>query len=243
MADSDQTARIPADEAGTIRRRRALPGSRAAVGGLLVTVAVLGTWYVSGDRGGGPSQQHVVAAVDLAAGHRLTPDDLGVIDVDLPADHRARTFGSPDELVDALTLGPIGAGEILQEGSVGIATASDGAQFSFAVEQDWALAGDITVGDRIDVYATDRDERTDRVLTNVPVHAISARDDLGPGGSGRIVITVGDADADSTGRIIGPMRSSTLTVVRVTHARSAGGPTAAETSVAAPDVDDEEAGR
>lgn len=243
MADSDHRPPMSVAEAGSIRRRRSLPGSRAAVGGLLVTVAVLGTWYVSGDRGGGPSQQHVIAAVDVAAGHRLTADDLTVIAVDLPAGHRTRTFAEPDQLIDAITLGPIGAGEIVQASAVGTTPAEEGAQFSFAVEQDWALAGDITVGDRIDVYATDRDDRTERVLTNVPVHAISARDDLGPGGSGRIVITVGAAAADSTGRIIGPMRSSILTVVRVTHARSAGDPVTIETSTTASGADDEEAGR
>src|SRR5699024_7478777 len=151
MSSPDDIATPPPTEtAGRLRPRRGLPGSRAAVGGLLVTVAVLGTWYLNTDRDDGPIHSHVLTTGDLAAGHRLTQDDLQIVTVDLPAAHRERTFEHLDDLVGAVTLGPIGAGEFVQQGAVGEIDDEPGAQFSFSIEREWALAGSISVGDRID---------------------------------------------------------------------------------------------
>lgn len=186
---------------------------------------MLGTWFLAARRDDGPRHGHVVAVFDLAAGHRISEDDLDVIELDLPAELRRSTFEDPAELVDAVTLGPIGAGEILQQAAVGEADAAVGAQFSFSVEQEWAVAGTVTVGDRIDLYATDGADDVRRVLTNVVVRAVSRPGDGGLTDGGRQTITVGGVDADDLGRVVGTTRTATLTVVRVTDARPPNSPT------------------
>lgn len=218
----------PSGSAGVVGRRRGLPGSRSAVGGLLVTVAMLGTWFMVTGRNDTALQPHVVARVDLPAGRRLDLGDLDIVHLDLPAAQRARTFSDVEQLVDVVTRGPIAEGELIQSGALGSAADGAGVQFSFTIEQEWAVGGAIAVGDQIDLYALGSDDRSIRVLEDVTVHSISGSDGGGLGSTGRQTITVSQPEPGQEGEIISAIRTGTLTVVRVTDRLKSDIPTAAD---------------
>ena len=82
----------------------------------------------------------VVARRDLDPGERLTADDVEVRAVDAAADVAGRSFPDADQLVGAVTLGPVAAGELVQEGSVRLSAAdTSGPEFSFPVDRERAL--------------------------------------------------------------------------------------------------------
>lgn len=214
--------RSSTESAGTVRRRRGLPGSRSAVGGLLVTVAMLGTWFVLTDRHDGTTQRHVIARVDLPAGHRITGADLDLVELDLPPPQSQHTFDDADLLVDSVTRGPVAAGELIQSATIGDPSAEAAVQFSFTIEREWAVGGSIDIGDRIDVYALDANDRAVRVLDDVAVQAVSGGGDGGPADTGRQTITVAETNPDRIGRVLSSIRTGTLTVVRVTDREDPG---------------------
>lgn len=198
-----------------IRPSRGLPSSRAAVGGLLVAVAAIGTWVAATGGGGGDRVGYVVARHDLAPGVELSADDLAVEDADLPEPLRAAAFGDPDELVGAVTRAPIGAGELVQSGSItGAESAATAAEVSFAVDSDWAVAGGLRVGDRIDLYTTADDGSTELILGDVTVRSIGTPDDAF-GTSASQVVTIAIDDPVDFDDAVAAVRTGDLTVVRL----------------------------
>src|SRR5687767_8450186 len=91
-------------EGRTIRRRRPLPGPRAAVGGFLVAVAVVGTFATVSGAGDDHRVPYVVARHDLAVGDRIDADGLTEARLDVPDFLRARAFRSSRRLVGATVL-------------------------------------------------------------------------------------------------------------------------------------------
>lgn len=203
-----------------IRPRRGLPGSRAVVGGLLVAVGALGTWAAITSAGQTDDAHYVVADHLIAPGQRIASDDLRVESMDLPEGVRSSAFTDPGALVDSVALGPIGAGELLQSGSVSSPDDAEAtAQLSFSVETDWAVAGALRVGDVIDVFTTDDRSTTAEtrlVLNDVVVRRISAPDDDGLGADRDQTITVGVTSPDTIEDAVTATRTGTVTVVRVT---------------------------
>lgn len=188
-----------------------------------MVVAVIGTWLAVSGPGGDPAQRYVVARRAMAPGHTVTAADVAVARYDLPAGFRGRTFADTDEVVGSVVLGPLAAGDLVQGTAVTTADRSGpAAEFSFAVDAEWALAGELRIGDRIDVYATadDRTGTARRVLTNVTVQRLSDPGDGGLADDGRLTITVSAPDADALGEAVSATRNASITVVRVTDARS-----------------------
>src|SRR5581483_7181914 len=101
----------------SVRRRRPLPGGRAVVGALLVTVAAMGTYVAASGANADPRHPYLVARADLPLGHRITRGDLAAGRMQLPAYlSRGHAF-SPAEarrVIGAVTLGPIARGELIQ---------------------------------------------------------------------------------------------------------------------------------
>lgn len=210
----------PTDER-VVQPRRGLPGSRAVVGGLLVAVAAMGTWWTASGAGADHTQPVVVATRAIGPGESVDADAVTVAAMDVPAEVRDRTFADRAELDGAVALGPIAPGEIVQHGAVA-ETANDGAgggEVSFTVETDWAVGGTLRVGDRIDVYATyDRTDGpvSDRVLAGAVVRRLSAPADTGFGEARDQTITVSVPDDETMARTVSATRAGTVTVVRVT---------------------------
>lgn len=136
-------------------RGRLVPGGRAAVGGLLVTMSVLGTYSAHRAAVAPPTTRYVVAARDLDPGHVITSSDLRFVAVDLPGTlGRSAAFTDPTRVIGSATIGPVGKGELLQ--ALGLTAPHDrkGHRLSFPLEAAFALDGTLRPGDRVDVIAT-----------------------------------------------------------------------------------------
>lgn len=209
-----------------IRARRSLPGSRAVVGGLLVTVAALLAWWAAAGGGGTDTRPVVVAARDLGPGHHLTAGDLRVVDLAIPSSVRRGTFASFDPLRGAVTLGPIGAGELVQPAAVAPAGPGGGAEaeLSFAVEPDAAVGGTLRIGDRVDVYATygtGPGAETMRVLEGAAIRDLvdGSGEQLGQRRAQTVTVALGSRT--NAAEVVNATRAASVTLVRTT-----GGPAA-----------------
>lgn len=216
-----------ADRSGTasgatriIRPRTGLPGSRAVVGGLLVALAAVTTWWAASGAGRGPDGRYLVATHLVGPGERIEGDDVRMATLDLPESLRPGAFSDPRAVVGSVALGPLEAGELLQAGSIAPAAGSTTTrEVSFAVEADWAVAGSLRAGDRIDVFATYEGTgapTSARVLADATVRRVATTGGDGLGESRNQTITVTVDGTDAAGDLVTAARAATITVLRVT---------------------------
>lgn len=220
--DTGTPSRAPND-AALSRRRRALPTGRAAAGGLLIGLAVLGvlTAWMAADRG--PATQFAVVTHDVRAGERIDPGDVELRAMELPPELTTRAFVDLTELEGATTLTPLAAGELVQASAViDLGDTSPGRELSFPIESDLALAGTLRPGERVDVLATigsGGDARTEIVAARVPVIDVAGGgDDLG---TGLTVVTVGVRSDEEAIALAHAIRSGELVLVRATGSQGA----------------------
>lgn len=190
------------------------------MGGLLVALAAVGTWVAASGAGRDPGQRYLVAAEPIGAGARIRAADLRWTSLDLPGSLHRRAFTSTRGVVGAVALGPLDPGDLLQAGGVAPAAGEAGdREVSFTVEADWAVAGTLRAGDRIDVYATA--EATDGagssvVLADATIRRIDTSGGDGLGDERSQVITVAIGRADDAEALVTAARTTTLTVLRST---------------------------
>jgi len=205
-----------------IRTRRAVPDGRALVGGLLVGLAAIGTWWFSVGAGTPVPPDHVVALRPITPGHRIEAADLTVRAIDLPRSVDRQAFTRPDQIVGLVALAPLDAGALVQ--SAGLAPATGGSrsrEVSFAVENEWAVGGAVRPGDRIDVFATDdrsHPATTREVLHHALVRRADATGSSSLGDHPGQTITVAVDDADRLLETVTAIRADKVTVVRATGA-------------------------
>lgn len=201
------------------RSRRGLPDGRAVVGGLLVAVATLGTWWVTAQAGRAAPARYVVATRAIDPGHRIEDADLRLTPIDLPPSVARTAFTELRSVVGTVALGPIGQGGLLSENGIAPTVGSrSGREISFAVETPWAVDGALRAGDRIDVFATaasGTDGETTKVLAGAVVRHLSASGG-GLGESTGLTITVAVGDVSDLDRAVNELRIADLTVVRAT---------------------------
>lgn len=214
----------------TIRPRRGLPGSRAVVGGLLVAVAAIGTWVAASGSGTSTGGRYLVAAGPIGPGERIEGSDVRWSRIDLPESLQPAAFEDAEGIVGSVALGPIEDGELLQAGSIAPAAGTPSTrEVSFAVEADWAVAGTLRAGDRIDVIATTEDPEgpsSSRVLADATIRRIDSSGGDGLGESRSQTITVAVESANDAEALVTAARAATVTVLRVTgtDAGDGGGP-------------------
>jgi Flp pilus assembly protein CpaB len=211
-----------------LRRRVALPGGRAIVGGLLVAAAALGVFAVSAGAGGQPATSYVTVVGPVPPGQRLEPADLQLVPIDLPGSTAALSFDSLDEAVGAITLAPLEGGELLARSGVLAADADTGplppsAEFSFPVERERAVDGSLQPGERVDVLATY--DTTDGGYTTVitrdaRVTAIAAAGSDTLASPGTLVLTLAVSSPDEVLALAHASEVAAVTVVRATRAAS-----------------------
>ena len=194
-----------------VRRRRTLPGGRAALGALLIAVAAVGTFTAASGATEDPRQSFVVARGDVAVGQRLSEGDLATARLDLPAFMRGRAY-RPDELDDlvgSVALGPIGRGELVQRSAVAAARA--GRQGSFPIDPARAVGGSLRAGEFVDVVAT-LDGKTRVVVERAQVASLRERGGLGGGDS--LIVTLDIASAEAAVAVVNALDKGDLTLVR-----------------------------
>ena len=199
-----------------ITRRRALPGGRAVLGGVLMAVAVVGV-FVAYDRAGRPPDDSiVVAAHAIRLGEVLDATDLRTVHGELPGG--AAAFAEVDGLVGHVALGPIGEGEIIQAASVTEDASQDAAhEVAITLPGRQIAVGRLKPGDRVDVFVT-RDERTTSVVRGARVVQIDAEDSGSLTSDREISIVVAVPDGATVAALVHALRTGDVTVVRSTFA-------------------------
>jgi hypothetical protein len=214
-----------------IARSPQLPGSRALVGGLLVTTAAVGAFATSGGAGSGPGNPYVVAAQPLVVGQRVTAGDLGTDVLGLSEEVAHRAYQSPDELIGAMVVAPVEVGELVQASAVvsddhadtGDAGEASTHEFSFPIERERAVNAEIRRGEWIDVLATygSGETATTTVVARRARLVALAEGSTAIGSSGTVVLTVGLDSADVVLELAHAARAAEITVVRSTRAGDA----------------------
>ncbi|MDQ3385734.1 MAG: SAF domain-containing protein [Actinomycetota bacterium] len=138
-----------------MERRRALPGSRAVVGGFLVAAASVGTFAAYTTASTGPGHAFVVLTRDVSTGERLSAGDVSLVPGDLPAAQRRTVLTDLDVATGAVAVSPLREGQLLATSDVVELAGVDGrGQLSIPVEPARANNGQLTPGELVDVIAT-----------------------------------------------------------------------------------------
>jgi hypothetical protein len=204
----------------SLRRRRALPGSRAVVGGLLVAAAAVGLFAAASSSREGPSHSYVVAGRELAAGTRVLRSDLQLVPMDLAPSLRSRAFDSPEPLLGATLLAPLGPGDLVQSSSV-VARKGDTAsrELSFTLERGRVSPG-MKQGERADLLATygTGDEAYTLVVVRQALLVAIERPRTAAGDNGPATVTVAVDDPADALALAHAVQLAKLTLVRATGA-------------------------
>jgi Flp pilus assembly protein CpaB len=194
-----------------IRRRRALPSGRAALGALLVAVAAVGTFAAASGATADPRRPYVVARTDLAVGHRIERSDLAVGRMQLPGFVQAFRPVDASRLLGTVVVGAVARGGLLQRADVR-GRSPLGPEVSFAIDPARAVGGDLQPGELVDILAT-----ADASPTTVVVRAarvVSARSKGGLAGGDSLVVTVDVPTADAAVALAHAVDAGHITVVR-----------------------------
>jgi hypothetical protein len=229
-------------EAGEASRKRLVPrvrprpNGRALVGALLVTLAAVGAFVVAGADSASPTQPVLVARRPLSPGEQLTISDLEIRSVTLPDGFDTRIFSDPAQVVGGAMLAPLGKGDLLQRSAV-LADASGQTgtlEFSFPIDRDRAMNGELRPGETIDLlatYGTGIDAITTVLARSALVLQLDTQGDGTMGATGRVVLTIGLASADELLDAAHAAQVAGLTAVRSTRAGSS---TVGRTSTSSP---------
>jgi len=206
---------------GAARRRIAgrpvLPSGRALVGGLLLAVSGVVTFAAWQRASGVPDRSYVVAERQLAPGERLTADDLALVRLDLPGRVARGAFGDVETVVDRVTLGPVGAGELVQAAQVSdVSSAKPLVEVSFALARDRALDGRLRSGDRVDVFVT-YDDYTAAVVNGAEVVSVGDAGGSALGPAGEVTVTLALEAASRRAQLVHAVRAGEVTLVRSTQ--------------------------
>lgn len=138
-----------------VRRRRSLPGSRAVIGGFLVTAAAVGTFTAYTTASTGPTDPFVVLTRDVSAGERLSAGDLSLVRGELPEEQRGTVLDDLGVATGAVAVSPLAEGQLLAVSDVvKLAGVQGRGQLSIPVEPARANNGQLTRGELVDVIAT-----------------------------------------------------------------------------------------
>lgn len=185
-----------------------------------MAVAAVGV-FVAYDRASQrPTDPVAVAAHALRVGEVLEPDDLRMVEVDLPATAAAGAFTSVEALTGRVTLGPIGDGEIVQAGSVTDQETGGGIhEVAVTLPRSQIAVGRLKQGERVDVFVT-YDERTTSVVRGAEVVEIGADGDGSLTSDREITLVVAVPSGDAVAAVVHALRTGDVTVVRSTFAEA-----------------------
>ncbi|MSO87888.1 MAG: hypothetical protein EXQ71_10275 [Acidimicrobiia bacterium] len=209
-----------------IDRRRRLPGGRAVVGGLLMAVAALGVFVAYSHASARPTEPVVVASTQLLVGETITAEDVHLVEADLPAEVATSTFGTAEDVIGRIALGPVGEGEIVQAGLV-TNDVSGGARHEVAVTLPRAqmAVGRLKQGERVDLFVTYNDA-TELVVRSAEVVQIGSSADGSITSDREVELVVAVPSGDAVTALVDALRTGDVTVVRSTF--GADGPSASE---------------
>jgi Flp pilus assembly protein CpaB len=199
-----------------ITRRKALPGGRAVLGGVLMAVAAVGVFLAYEQAGREPTAAIVVAARPIRLGEVLEASDLRTVHGELPGG--APAFARAELLVGHVALGPIDEGEIIQPGSVTDDPSADPVhEVAITLPGRQIAVGRLKPGERVDVFVT-YDERTTSVVRGAQVVQIEAEDSASLTSDREITLVVAVPSDQTVAALVHALRTGDVTVVRSTFA-------------------------
>ena len=205
----------------SIRRPRK-PNSRTIVGGLLVSTATLAAFLIATGAGGTAQQSIVISRRALIAGERLDSSTLTTTTVERKTANSLHGFTTIDQLTGAVALAAIGEGELVQHSAVLTGGPTEPTrEFSFPIDRDRALNGDLRPGERVDVLATygsGTDATTTVLARDANVIRVTDAKSGALGSSGKLIITLALTSADQLLDAAHAAQVASITVVRSTLA-------------------------
>ena len=205
---------VPRPTAGLI------PRHRAVVGGVLIALAACLAFVAASTDHGTANHTVVVARRVIAPGTQLSSADIEIRTVAISNELFDHGFSDPDELLHSVTLAPIGAGELLQRSAVRVSAApSSGVGFSFPIDREHAIDGELRAGDTVDVLAafgSGLDAHTALLARSVRLTQVTTTDSSSVAGAGRLVVTASFADTDKVLDVAHAAQVAALTLVRTT---------------------------
>lgn len=202
-------------DARALARRRGLPRGRAVVGGFLIAVAAVVTFWAYSGANHVPRQWYVVAARSLVPGARIGPADVRVVALDVPdAGVRDHLFGATQQLIGASVLAPIPSGALVEASDVVGRAGSPGTrELSVSVDRSRAVGGTLKPGEFVDVLSTFGQGASSSTVVMVPhVEVLSVA--ASGGESATQVVVLAAPDATSAEAITDAAIATELTLVR-----------------------------
>lgn len=204
--------------ARTIHRRPGLPGGRALVGALLMSLAAVGVFLAYTGASEAPRDALVVAARTIQVGEEITIDDVRVVRAELPRSIEEATFATTDDVLGRVALGPIEKGEIVQAGAVTADRLGDrGNEVALTLPREQLAVGRLKAGERVDVFVTYED-RTTSVARGAEVVQIATSSDGSLTSDREVSVVVSVASGEVVAAIVHALRTGDVTVVRSTFA-------------------------
>jgi Flp pilus assembly protein CpaB len=195
-----------------------IPRHRAVLGGLLIALAAALAFLAASAGDSTPTRAVVIARRDITPGAQITAADLERRSVPVSDDLASHGFSTTDELVRATALAPVGAGELVQRSAIRTETSpTSGSGFSFAIDREHALDGNLRPGDSVDVLATfgsGLDAETAVLASTVRIAQITTTDATSVAGAGRLVITAEFSDGEQLLDVAHAAQVAALTLVR-----------------------------
>ncbi len=173
-----------------------------------------------------PANSYLVARRTLTPGHRLTADDFGAEPIDLPGAVVGTALSAQSDVVGSVVLQAVPAGALLPRASVTSGRRAKGRPLlSFSIEPERAAAGDLVVGDRVDVlvtwgHGTDGAAADDTQVVGHDLEVVAvAQPNLDAlGDSAKLTLSVAAPEGQALVVLTRAIRTGELTVVRTTGA-------------------------
>ena len=211
-----------------------MPSRRAIVGGLLIAVAATLAFVGATSHGGASHTTVVVARHPLGIGQTIGADDLGTMSVTLDRALADHGFTTASALIGATALAPVGEGELVQRSSVRAAGSSGSgpARFSFPIDRERALDGQLRPGDTVEVlgtYGSGIDSRTEILARGATIDQIDESKSSSVTGGSRLILTASFLTSDE---LLDVAHAAQVAAITLVHAppgaagsrRSATGP-------------------
>lgn len=211
-ASGTETAVPAVDRAGTVRARRRWPGGRATIGGLLVAVAALATFWAFQQADRRDQQTYVTAARDLAPGHLLVDGDLVERTGELADPIAGRTFRSSADLAGGVVTRALVADELIEVSDVAAAGAGRRPRWELSMGLDPSRVVAAT-GDVVDIVAAvgaGDQVRSEVVATGVSVQRVEGDDTF----ENEVTVVVGLDSADDVLAVTRATTAGDVFVVR-----------------------------
>jgi hypothetical protein len=197
------------------------------VGALLITLAAVGAFAVSRRGESAPATRYAVLTKAIAPGARVTASDVADRAMDLDVEVAAQAFRDVDQVIGAVALAPMNAGQLVQITDVALATKVDGQvlvghELTFPVERD-RVPQNLRRGERVAVlatYGTGSEARTTTTAQQAVVLGFDTDGDaIGTQRSARLTVLL--SDSSMVIETAHASQAADITIVRTTQADTA----------------------